>query len=155
MVLNDQERDKLKLEYAANLLRFPDDPFKAAFCTTPDNGLALQIGRDWPRDAFVQAQMDKLMSSTDASNFLPTKESQARDIYAIASDVKTPIEDRLKAHRLYAEVRGFIEKPSQSGGGINILTQGVMIVKDQGSDQDWAQKAKEQQRTLIGHATVN
>jgi hypothetical protein len=153
--MNDQERDSLKRDFAANLLRYRDDPAKAAFATTPDVGLALQIARDWPKDGFVQTQMDKLLSSIDATNFLPTKESQARDIYAIAVDAKNPIEDRLKAHRLYAEVRGFIEKPSQSGGGINILTQGVMIVKDQGTDQEWAAKAKEQQRTLIGHATVN
>lgn len=151
--MNDQERNRLKQEFAANLLRYRDDPAKAAFATTPDAGLALQIARDWPQDGFVQAQMDKLLSSTDATTFLPTKESQARDIYAIAVDVHNPIEDRLKAHRLYAEVRGFIEKPSQGGGNVNILTQGVMIVSDKGTDQEWEAKAKAHQRTLTGHAT--
>ena len=143
-----------KLDYAANLLR-TQDPFKAAFATTPNTGEALVIGRDWPHDPVVQAEMDKLLSKEGAKTFLPTKETQAKDIYALATNEKTAVEDRLKAHRLYAEVMGFIEKPSQNGGNVNILNQGVMIVKDHGSDEDWQDKAAKQQKALLGHATIH
>lgn len=149
------DQETLKRDFAANLLRYPDDSFKAAFATTPEPGMALQMGRDWPNDAFVKAEMNRLLSSGDgAKSFLPTKELQARDIYAIANNARTADEDRLKAHRLYAEIMGFIEKPTQ-GNTTNILNQGVMIVKDQGSDDEWQEKATKQQRTLIGHASVN
>lgn len=141
--------EALKRDFAANLLRSNDDPFKAAFLTHPDAGIALQMARDWPRDPFVIAEKTKLLSSPDAKTFLPTKELQAKDIYAMATNSTLETEDRLKAHRLYAEIMGFIEKPTP-GIQNNILNQGVMIVKDAGSDADWQEKASSQQRTLVG-----
>jgi hypothetical protein len=144
---------QLKYDYAANLLRY-NDPFKAAFATTPDAGLALQIGRDWPRDPVVTTEMEKLLAGGDAKNFLPTKEAQAKNIYALAENEKVGVEDRLKAHRLYAEVMGFIEKPN-AGNTTNILNQGVMIVKDHGSDEQWQENARAQQRKLTANASVN
>ncbi len=146
------DQTTLKLDFAKNMLRHSNDPFKAAFDTTPDAGLALQIAKTWEKDEIVVAEMEKLLSTGDTS-FLPTKESQARDIYSLATSENVAVDDRLKAHRLYAEIRGFIEKPTQ-GATTNILNQGVMIVKDQGSDADWQEKATLQQRTLIGHATT-
>jgi len=145
------DQQALKLDFAANLLRTPNDPCKAAFATTPDTGLALQIAKLWVDDPAVKAHMDKLLVSNDAKSFLPTKEVQARDIYSLATNEQLAPEDRLKAHRLYAEVMGHIEKPSQTGT-TNILNQGVMIVREALSDEDWQEKATKQQRTLIGHA---
>jgi hypothetical protein len=43
----------------------------------------------------------------------------------------------------------FIEKPV-AGATTNILNQGVMIVKDSGTDEEWQEKAANQQRTLVG-----
>lgn len=142
--------ESLKFDFAANLLRSNDDPFKAAFATTPDVGKALQMAKLWFDDPTVKAEKEKLLISGDAKSFLPTKELQAKDIYAIATSEKYEPEDRLKAHRLYAEIMGHIDKPVP--GGINILAQGVMIVKDQGTDADWQKNAREQQRTLVGRA---
>lgn len=144
----------LKHDFAANLLRYPDDPFKAAFATTPETGIALQIARDWPRDPVVQAEQDRLLTTGDAKSFLPTKEAQAKDIYALATSVAVADEDRLKAHRLYAEIMGFIEKPI-SGSTTNILNQGVMIVRDAGSDEQWQEKASAHQRLLTADARPN
>lgn len=143
------DNEALKRDFAANLLRCNDDPWKAGFATHPDAGIALQMARDWPRDPFVIAEKAKLLSSSDAKTFLPTKELQAKDIYAMATNATIETEDRLKAHRLYAEIMGFIEKPTP-GIQNNILNQGVMIVKDAGSDADWQEKASSQQRTLVG-----
>lgn len=146
------DQETLKLDFAKNMVRHANDPFKAAFATTPNAGLALQIAKAWEKDEIVIAEMEKLLSTGDTS-FLPTKENQARDIYSLATSETVAVEDRLKAHRLYAEIRGFIEKPT-AGATTNILNQGVMIVKDQGSDADWQEKATAHQRTLIGHATT-
>lgn len=146
--------DDLKRDFAAHWLRYPDDPFKAAFLTTPDTGQALQIAKNWVKDPVVLAAKDALLLSSDALNYLPTKEQQCKDIYALATDTRQDAEDRLKAHRLYAEVRGFIEKPV-GGSTTNILNQGVMIVRDAGTDEQWQEKAAIQQRTLIADASVN
>jgi hypothetical protein len=150
-MMTEQETIKLKHEYAANLLRTNDDPFKAGFATTPNTGIALQMARDWPNDPVVLAAKAKLLLSEGAKTYLPTKEVQAKDIYAIATDSKYAVDDRLKAHRLYAEVMSYIEKPN-AGATTNILNQGVLIVKDQGSDEEWQAKANKQQQTLIGNA---
>ena len=40
---------------------------------------------------------------------LPTKEERARELWKIASDEKADPKIRLKAHRLYAELMGYIE----------------------------------------------
>jgi hypothetical protein len=139
----------LKLEFAANLLRNNNDAAKAAFATTPNVGFALQMAHKWPLDPVVIAEKDRLLISPDAKSFLPSKEIQAQDIYAMATNAKFDPDDRLKAHRLYAEIMAFIEKPVP-GTTTNILNQGVMIVKDAGTDADWQAKASEQQRALVG-----
>lgn len=150
--LNQQE---LKLEFAASLLRHPDDPDKAAFAITDDTGLALQIARSWPKDPVVIGEQERLLLSGSARTFLPTKEVQARRVYDEATSQKNTPDDRLKAHRLYAELMSYIEKPV--GTNVNILnqTQTVMLVKDHGTDEDWEKNLQKQQRTLIGNARVN
>jgi len=148
----DQHESKLK--FAAELLRNDNDPFKAAFAAVPhDPGMALQIAKAWFDDPVVTAEKDRLLRSCDAKSFLPSKEKQLRDIYSLATDGKQSAEDRIKAHRLYAEINGFIEKPS-TNGAINVLNQGVMIVREHGNDADWEAKAMAQQRTLTGHAPI-
>lgn len=127
-----------------------DDAQKAAFATIGNPGHALWMSVNWITDPFVQAELETLMQSKEAKKFLPSKERQAKDVYTIASDEKKAPEDRLKAHRLYSEIMGFIEKPN-AGNTTNILNQGVMVVRDMGSDEDWANKAVKQQARLIEH----
>ena len=161
MPLTDNEAHALKLEYAAALLRQPDTPegaYNAAFAVCGENkSLALQIGRDWPKDATVKAEKEKLLNSGESSKFLPSKDAQAKDIYAMACDSKLDGETRLKAHRLYAEIRGNITKPEAPATGMQVLNQGVMIVKSHGTDEEWEQTAMAEQRRLMsqGHASVN
>lgn len=153
----DQQLAKLDLmkEYAVNLLRHPNDPHKAAFATTPDVGLALQIARDWPRDPVVVGEMERLVLNTDPKQFLPTKEEQARAIYHLAESDKVDVDNRLKAHRLYAELMSYIEKPQPSSMSVNVLQQKVMIVKDYGSDADWEKNLEAQQRILTSNVKLN
>jgi hypothetical protein len=102
-MLGQYDRMEMMKEFAVNLLKHPTDPYKAAFATTSDNGLALQIGRDWPRDPIVVGEMERLVASGDMKQFLPTKEEQARAIWMLAESEKVDVDNRLKAHRLYAE----------------------------------------------------
>src|ERR1700761_8801550 len=102
-VMSAEEIKELKQHFAAALLKL-DDPAKAAFAITDDTGLALQIMRNWPTDAFVQLCQKDLLANGGAKTFLPSKEQQAKDVYKLAEDTKTAVEDRLKAHRLYAEI---------------------------------------------------
>ena len=153
--MTTEETNELKRKYAANLLKYGEDQdnmYKAAFATTDDTGLALQIVGllKWQNDLFVLEEKERLIKSGDSRSFLPTKEAQAKDIYGLATDPKNEVEDRLKAHRLYAEVMGHIEKPVP-GVTNNILNQGVMIVQDAGTDDEWQEKATKQQQALIGH----
>lgn len=148
--MTNEER---KREFAAAVLRNDGDTFKAAFAISGDDvGFALQIARAWKDDPLVLAEQERLLSTTDAKSFLPTKEQQARAIYALAMDDMRDTEERLKAHRLYAEIMGHIVKV-ENQSGVNILNQGVMIVRDAGSDEDWQKKVVEQQRTLTLNAT--
>jgi hypothetical protein len=148
--MSEQE---LKQKFAEALLKEPD-AFKAAFASIPDPGLALQAATLWVNDPIVLAHRHEFLEENGLRSILPTKEEQARDIYAIANNDKVDEEIRLKAHRLFAEVMGHIEKPTIQGG-TNILNQGVMIVRDYGTDDDWEQRAKQHQQTLIGNAQPN
>lgn len=145
---------QLKIAYAASLLRNDGDPYKAAFAIIDNAGHALQIGKNWPSDPVVLAEQKRILTSTDVKAFLPSKEQQSRDIYTMATNEKLEVEDRLKAHRLYAEIMGHIEKPVP-GGNVNILTQGVMIVRDAGTDDEWQEKATHQQQTLVANGSIN
>lgn len=143
---------ELKRQFAEALIKNDDDAFRAALSLFPQVGKALQVANAWKNDDVVKQFRADALNSVDAALLLPSKEKQAFDIYAIATNTSIAPEDRLKAHRLYAEVRGFIEKP-QAGGNLNVLNQGVMLVRDHGSDDDWEAKATEQQRKLISNAT--
>src|SRR5690606_38718084 len=90
--------------------------------------------------------------------FLPTKAELAREVWRIGTNPRTSVDERLKALRLYADVRGYIEK-YQAGTVINntnnVLSQNrVMLVKDFGTDEEWELAVEEQQRKLIESAGV-
>lgn len=142
-----------KIAFAAALLKWPTDPFKAAFSVFSDTGTAMQVAVQWRNDPVVLAEQSKLLEVEGPKPFLPTKEDQARDIYDIATASIYDSEVRLKAHRLYAEVMGFIEKPAAPMVNTGTITQCVMIVPDKGTDKEWEKKTIEQQRKLIEHAS--
>lgn len=146
-IVNSEE--ELKTRFAQALLLKPDDLFGAAFSVFPnDTGKALQIASLWKNDPFVKLEMIRLMSDGDGRAYLPSKEQQCKDIYEIANSDKVDEEIRLKAHRLFAELMGHIEKPAAANNNI-LVNQGVMIVRDHGTDNDWEAKTMAQQTKLI------
>lgn len=149
--MTSEQVKEYKLKFAAALLK-ESDPFKAAFSVIGDTGFALQVAKEWADDPIVRGEKIRLLDEGGPGIALPTKEEQARDIYAIATDAKVDDDIRLKAHELYAKVRGFIEKPSQNSPQTLLQNFGVMLVRDHGSDKDWEKCAVDQQKTLIGNA---
>jgi hypothetical protein len=134
------------------------NPFQAALqvCGDPSNtGLALQLQQDLVNDEFVKSEKVRLLNGKDAVDLLPSKEKQAKDIYDLATNQNIAVEDRLKAHRLYAELRSFIEKPAQGGNTTNILNKGVMIVKDHGTEDEWESKVMRQQASLTAPTVID
>lgn len=140
----DQE---MKIRFAEALIANDGNAFEAALSIVGDTGEALQIAQNWPNDSEVKQAKIDLIEKNGLRPYLPTKDQQAKDIYDMAKDQKLDAEYRLKAHRLYAEIMGNIDKPNPNSNVVNFQT--VMIVKSHGDDVDWEKKAIEQQRTLI------
>lgn len=143
-----------KKRFAQALLECEEMPYKAALVTFPEKellGIGMQVASEWASDPYVLTEKARLLGNSGGTDFLPSKAQQARDIYAIATATTNSPEDRIKAHRLYAEMQNFIDK---GAGALNILNQGVMIVRSQGSDEEWEKKTTEQQRTLTGDSSA-
>jgi len=140
-----------KKAFAIALLHTPDDSFAAATKVFPNNpAKALTVHGIWVSDLDVKEYQVAYLSSHGEAATLPSKEKVSREIYAIASDRRTPIEDRLKAYKLYGDMRGYIEKPGTTiDARTQKVTHNVMIVNSSGDDDAWAKKVKAQQERLI------
>lgn len=149
-VTTEAGRKKL---FAYELLINPEESFKAALVVFGDDtAKALQVSSAWPNDPEVKQYIEELKEELGEEYFLPSKADSAMIAYNIANDQKVPAEDRLKALRLYADIRGFIEKQGTTVNN-NILTSNkVMVVKDHGSDDEWENKIAQQQAQLIESA---
>ena len=109
------EHDQKQL-FAKLLLKLRE-PFKAALELFPDDtGTALQVAHDWPKDPVVIAIKNGVYDAVDEMDLLPTKAELARGIWDKMQGDLYP-DDYVKLGRLYADVRGFIEKP---GTNINV-----------------------------------
>ncbi len=158
--MTDQRNEsKEKAAYAALLLK-ERDPFKAALQLFPDNtNRALWVANHWPIDAEVKAEQERLMGEDDGSSFLPSKAELARDIWqrmqgtTLANGVTIPPtpEEYAKLAKLYADVRGFIEKP-QTNVNVTTNVQRVVEVPVFQSESEWENAAARQQRELLENA---
>lgn len=142
----------LKERFAELSLR-ESDAFKVALVLFPnDTGRALRIANEWPNDPQVQTLRASFVDAEEDGEtaFLPTKADAARLAWNIARDADKMTEDRLKALKLYSEIRGFIEKPQVT---VNNNTQNVamrvLVVKDHGSNDDWERTLRQQQKRLV------
>lgn len=142
--------DELKKEYAAALLRWPDDPVRAAKSVVgEDVQRAVQMSMRWVRDPVVVAHRRELVEEHGAEAFTMSKAELINKLAEIADDARDS-KDRIAALRNIAEIRGFIEKP---GTKIEVNTAPrVMVVRDTGSNDDWERKLEEQQRVLTDAA---
>lgn len=157
--MNEQE---LKSAFAAELLKTPNDPFKAALAVFgADTGRALRAAHEWAKDPEVMAEQARLKGELGEMAFLPDKSELARVIwermqgttYANGSTIPTTAEEFAKLAKLYAEVRGYIEKPTTNINNNVITANKVMVVKDHGDNDTWAKRLREQQKGLTSATT--
>lgn len=148
-----------KAAYAALLLK-ERDPFKAALSLFPNNtNRALWVANHWPNDAEVKAEQKRLTDEGGDMAFLPGKGDLARDIWqrmqgtALPNGVTIPPtpEEYAKLAKLYADVRGFIEKPQTN---VNVTTNVNRVVEMPvfANENEWEAEAARQQRELLENA---
>jgi hypothetical protein len=140
-------------EKFAKALKELGDPFKAALsvCDGMPTQHALKMSVDWPHDAEVKAFIKALKDKEESIDNLPSKKDLAEAIWHKMEKCPFP-DDYAKLAKLYAEVRGFIEKPDNKPV-VNINQNRVMVVKDLGDEEDWQVKAERQQRELLNVST--
>lgn len=146
----DEEIIAKKEQFAELLLR-ENEPFKVALVLYPDDtGRALEIAHKWPIDQQVLAFQQSLKDAEGEITFLPTKADTARLAWTVArNEERYDGETRHKFLKLYAEIRGFIEKPALNVNQTNnVIQNNVMVVRDHGTDNEWESKLQNQQRTL-------
>lgn len=146
--------EELKAEYARLLLKI-SDPFKAALQLFPDNtSRALRVANEWPNDPEVMAAQADLLDEDGELSYLPTKADFARNLWDKMQEDRIAPEDYAKLGKLYADVRGFIEKPQTTiNNNNNVTNNRVMVVRENGSDEDWEAKLRKQQDNLTNAST--
>lgn len=141
-----------KQEFAVAFLRYPKDAFKAALEVFGANvSMAMFAAQEWPLDPAVKRFMEAATGHHGAMHFLPSKASQAQELWQIANNPMQSMDDRLKAHRLFADICGHIE---QKGVTINnnVTSNRVMVVKTHETTAAWETKLAQQQAQLIEDA---
>lgn len=147
------DETELKTRFAAALLKHPptiEGRFAAALSITSDTGQALVMANKWLDDPVVIAEQKRMTQAADEGdlNFIGTKAEFAREVLEAArnawdGDVKH------KFYKLYAETRGFISKAVENQTNVQVNMNKVMVVRDMGTDEQWEDKARKQQRALI------
>lgn len=155
---DEVELEARQKEFAAHLLRMPDDPFKAALAVfgDADPGRALYAAQNWVRHPIVLAHMETLKQEHGALYFLPDKATVCRKVWDIAETAKT-VAEKTNAIKLYSDLMGFNPKP-ESNSSQNVFVGGgnggarVMVVTKHGDDNDWKEAARVQQAKLLESA---
>lgn len=152
------EVQQRKTLFAMALIKNPGDPYTAAFTVFPEHDIsgAGDAAKRWPLDAFVLQEMERL--KTEGFNIENVdKDTQAYEVYKIACDKQVDVEFRLKAHELYAKIKGNIERPTINNGIINNSNK-VMVVRmpthndgSQYSEEEWEAQSALAQKTLQGN----
>lgn len=150
--------EERKRKFAALARVRPDTPeglYEAACLTFPEeeyDNLARLAITQYPHDRVVIEEMARL-AKQEPENDLPTRAQQARDIYNLAMGAKS-VDDRLKAHKLYAEVMGFTQKPA-AGSTVNTLVDNrrvYVMPRPMSSLDEFAKLAGAHQAKLLANA---
>lgn len=145
---------EVKKHFAKMLLKSPGDPFAVALQLFPeDTKKALKVAVQWPADPIVLDFKEELTQDGEELDFLPTKADLARCIWDTMQRERITADDFAKLGKLYAEVRGFIEKPQTNVQINNNMDHKVIVVKDLGTNDDWEKKAASQQQKLLNVST--
>lgn len=142
--------DNLKPQYAAFLAQNPA-PFEAALMLIPDNhGMAAWVAVNWANDPEVLAERDRVRKEIGES-LLPDKTDLCTLVWDLAN--KGCFDDRIKAAKLYGELRGYVEKAAPAIVN-NTFSPKVIQVTNHGTDAQWESAAEKQQRELLSVAST-
>ena len=147
MPISKEQKEK----FVHALLR-QEDPFKAALAVWPDDvGTALYASNSLPNDPEVIELKEQAIRENGQEAFLPTKADLAKAVWDLANC--TDNDEAIKAFKLYGDIMGFIEtgKGKAPSVTVNNLVDArkVLLVKDHGTDDEWANKVALQQKKLI------
>ena len=143
--------DALKLRFAAALARTRNAGTAALSVITDNPGEALRQSYLLPTDPIVVAELERIHGVVPEADLLPSKCELARKVLARA-EACTDNEEYGKLMKLYCDMMGHIEKPGTSVD-VNVQVAPVMVVRDHGTNEEWAAKAIAQQRGLVLDAT--
>jgi hypothetical protein len=141
--------ESTKLRFAEAFLRSQNQS-AAAMQVIPDLGLAMRAALTLPSDPVVIAEMERLKEEFGEEIILPSKVEVLREIYDKAKACGDP-KDYESLMKLYCNARGYIEKPG-ANVGVKVEVASVMVVRDKGSDEEWAEKVAAQQQRLVLNA---
>jgi len=143
--------DDVKLRFAALYVR-SDNAANAAMQVIADPGTALRYSKILPTDPVVLDEIERLKLENGEQSFLPTKYETAREVLRRAQAVPDgDAESYERLMKLYCSMMGFVEKPG-TNVDVKVAVASVMVVRDHGSDEEWAARAAEQQRELTLNA---
>ena len=119
----------------------------AAMSIITNTGEALRQSYLLPADSIVIEEIERIKGVIPEVDLLPTKAELAREVLSRARDTKDN-EEYGKLMELYFKVMGMIEKPG-TNVDVSVKVASVMIVKDKGTNEQWASGMEEQQRRLL------
>src|SRR5215217_5500835 len=145
----------MKMRFAELRVKFPGtNPIQLIenILTGDDNvGRAYQALNAWSNDIQVLEAIEdfKKSGSTSKTN-APDKEEFAQEILSLARAIEADdAKNKIEALKLYATVKGFIEKPGVTFNNNTLTVNKVMRLPAAQSDDVWELKLKEQQERLI------
>lgn len=100
-----------KAAFAELMLKHNNDAFAAALELHPENiNRALKIAHEYPKDDEVLTIVTRFKVEGKDLEFLPGKGELAKSIWERMNAKRTTADDFAKLAKLYAEVRGYIDK---------------------------------------------
>lgn len=153
---NDPERKRKFAALARVRPATPAGRFEAACLTFPDqedDNLARMAAEEYPYDRVVIEEMARL-EAVEPEAGLPSRAEVARDVFNMAKDASKSVEDRLKCYKTYADLMGYIQKPSDKG--VNIFNNSrIMVMPSAPASVDsWEETASAHQARLVGNAST-
>ena len=158
-IRDGEDEAAMKLRYAELRVKFPSTPHHElvlTILTGDDNiGRAYQAAFAWDRDFDVLEAIENFKnggySSTDKA---PDKDEFCKEVLAYAR-TEEDAKAKLEAFKLYANMKGFIEKPGVTVNNNTLTVNKVMKVSVASSDDEWERKVAAQQDRLINVTPVN
>lgn len=147
-----QEELEIKTKFARYWLENISNPYSAALRLFANPAEAYQRARDWAKDEYVLAELDRLKQTITEEELLPTKAMYLRELLEHARSLRTNDPDNgFKYDNLYASMRGHIEKPASASVTVNnnLTVNRVMVQKDFGNDDEYAVTLEAQQQALM------